>query len=334
MCILAVALNCHPAFPFICAHNREESRDRPSCDEQLELDTQIVCGRDLTAGGMVMGLHAGSGHLAALTNVRTPVKQVGPPTSRGTLVERLVIGGPAVMDELCRSHTWDGFHVVFGDVFGTAPRLHYCWNAPVDGCVDGRILEEGDDARWASGSSELRPGRVFVVSNENPAMADGSEAKSAAEDGLTAGAWPKCCWLQRSIAQYLASLPDDPKVEDVHAGLARIMGLFDSPDVDPPHRLPKFYPEEQEVLLHTGPFSPWRKQFQKFGTVSQRIVVSDARCQEACYFHRSTNVGWDAASPDRPPSCGDWQCLVLPWRAAGTGARDVDASPEPKRARL
>ena len=33
MCILVVALQCHPAFPFICAHNRDEERDRPTLED-------------------------------------------------------------------------------------------------------------------------------------------------------------------------------------------------------------------------------------------------------------------------------------------------------------
>ena len=35
MCILVVALQCHPAFPFICAHNRDEERDRPTLEDGI-----------------------------------------------------------------------------------------------------------------------------------------------------------------------------------------------------------------------------------------------------------------------------------------------------------
>uniref|UniRef100_A0A7S0A3J1 Uncharacterized protein n=1 Tax=Pyrodinium bahamense TaxID=73915 RepID=A0A7S0A3J1_9DINO len=332
MCILVIALGCHPNIPFLCAHNREENRGRPSSDDRWEADSQIVCGRDSQAGGMVLGVHGTQGHFAALTNCRSHVQRgPGGVTSRGRLVEHLVAKGPGAAQEFFGAHTFDGFHVVFGDIFGADPQMQYRWNAPVD------TAAEGTDTQWCSGGSELQSGEVFVVSNENPAAAAHAQAaqvptatKTAPDSTAAGGSWPKCQWLRRQVADFLRALPADPDMEGVHAGISEIMERYDVPDVLPPDRLPTKLNKEKELLLHTGPFAPWRETFQTFGTVSQRVLISDARGQELHYLYRSTNVGWEPAAPERPPRRSAWERIRIPWAAPTDGTAHI-LERQPKR---
>ncbi|CAE6947924.1 unnamed protein product [Symbiodinium natans] len=185
MCILVAALGCHPSLPFICAHNRDEQRDRPSRDDGLEEDSQLLCGRDVKAGGTVLGVHAVGGGFAALTNCRTTVKwPEDERTSRGLLVEFLAANGTAQAEEFIRSRKIDPFHAIAGHIFCDSPEISYFWSAPAEGV-------QGQDAEgWSSGRKILDRG-VFVVSNENPL-------------GET---WPKCAWLRREVQAFLDQLP-------------------------------------------------------------------------------------------------------------------------------
>merc|ERR1712129_90222 len=103
--------------------------------------------------------------------------------------------------------------------------------------------------------------------------------------------WPKCSWVRSEVESLLQSLPaeDAMLVQTVHASLARIMSQSDIPGLGLPAKPPRYYCAEQEALLQTGPFAPWRPASTRFGTVSQRVLVSNARTAELHYFYRSTN---------------------------------------------
>lgn len=330
MCILVVAVGCHPALPFVCAHNREELRLRASGEDAWELDTGIVCSRDLQAGGTVLGVNAETGSFAALTNCRTPdfSPAAEEKLSRGRLVERMVAQGPEGVEDFISQNQdrLSGFHAVFGHVFGpnagadsgspSAPHLVYAWRTPEEDSLENERWQ-----RWRRDSHALRPGEVFVISNENP----------------TADApWPKCTWLREKVAAFLEALPPRPRTDEVHSGLAEIMGRFDVPEIQAPARLPPWKPEEEERLLQSGPFTPWRPgRANEFGTVSQRVLISDAHTLELHYFHRSTNLGWQP-NMQKPPECGPWACIRVPWRRARSPepASAIAESPTPKRAKL
>eukprot|EP00401_Gymnodinium_catenatum_P007919 CAMPEP_0117473828 /NCGR_PEP_ID=MMETSP0784-20121206/8971_1 /TAXON_ID=39447 /ORGANISM="" /LENGTH=312 /DNA_ID=CAMNT_0005268037 /DNA_START=39 /DNA_END=974 /DNA_ORIENTATION=- len=292
MCILALALGCHPSFPFVCAHNRDEVRSRASGETCLEPDTRLICGRDLEAGGMVMGLHSEKGHFAALTNCRTKHKRdLAQKASRGRLVEHLVTHGPGCAEEFLAAHQLDGFHVVFGNVFCAKPKFRRAWCCPEESGT-------GEFVAWRTGVEDLSDG-VFVVSNEN-----------CNDHG---GSWPKCRWLRDEVAAFFRSLPvsPPPSATRVHAGLADIMGRFDLPSVVPPAVLPRLFPPEKEVLLHTGPFAPWRPEFAEFGTVSQTIVVDDRTTSQFHYSHRGTNLIF-AEDDAKSPRCAPWATISIP----------------------
>lgn len=92
MCVVALAWRVHPDWPLILVGNRDEFHDRPSAPLAAWDDgSGIVAGRDLQAGGTWMGLHAPSGRVVVVTNVRgampDPAKE-----SRGALVTDLLRG--------------------------------------------------------------------------------------------------------------------------------------------------------------------------------------------------------------------------------------------------
>lgn len=260
---------------------------------------------------MVLGLNAGTGHFAALTNCRiVNNRNIDAKMSRGHLVERMVAGGPEGVEEFItqRQHQLSGFHAVFGDACAPAaggttdtPRLRYVWNAPVEGSPE-----------WEMGSEGLCPG-IFVISNENPTVDSH---------------WPKCTWLKEQMGSFLRSLPKEPRVEDVHTHLAEILGRYDVPEISLPERLPTVFPEHQERFLQSGPFAPWRREQQDFGTVSQRVLISDARSREMHYFHRSTNLGYCARLKE-PPRHGPWARIRVPWpRQAGQESGGGPTTPQ------
>lgn len=291
MCILVVALNCHPALPFVCAHNRDEYRARPSQPDALEPRTRLVCGRDLQAGGTVLGVQADKGYFAALTNVRPDLGKQTAAMSRGLIVEHLASNGHVVATPFFQKHmhSLDAFHIVYGNIFGNAPHLCYSWKAPSD--------PEADIADWPSSHSELAAGEVFVISNENPTYS---------------GPWPKSSWLREEVIAFLASLPSEPSIEVVHSGMIDLMSRYNEPGIDLPERLPKNWAPEREASFHTGPFAPWREEVQDFGTVSQRVIISDAKTEQVHYFHRCTNLDWKE-EVSAPPSVGPWGSFTIPW---------------------
>mmetsp|Transcript_26985 Transcript_26985/g.49645 ORF Transcript_26985/g.49645 Transcript_26985/m.49645 type:complete len:308 (-) Transcript_26985:150-1073(-) len=288
MCILMVALHCHPAFPFICAHNRDEQPNRPSEGDALEADTSILCGRDRQAGGMVLGLHAQNGNFAVLTNCRSSAKHEQA-TSRGVLVDELVTHGVEALDTVLANHAFNGFHIVAGRVCCEHPELKYVWNVPIeDGLecpADGETREAGRKWEWRGDRATLEQG-VFVVSNENWSFT---------------AAWPKSTWLKAQAEAFLQALPQDATPEDVHAGLEKLMGVSELPGIGLPDRLPTFWDSAKETFAQQRVFLPVSRS-PDFATVSQRILVSDSRTQNLEYFHRLVHTG---LTP--------WQHQAIPW---------------------
>mmetsp|Transcript_34346 Transcript_34346/g.80386 ORF Transcript_34346/g.80386 Transcript_34346/m.80386 type:complete len:318 (-) Transcript_34346:110-1063(-) len=308
MCILLVALHCHPAFPFICAHNRDEEPDRPSAEDALEGDTSIICGRDRQAGGMVLGLNVQSGSVAMLTNCRSRVlHDKATTTSRGLLVEQLVAEGAEALDAMLESHTFNGFHVVAGRAMGPNPELQYTWNVPVEedrsmSSASGSSARPKEAWAWLQGQDSLAQG-VFVVSNEN-----------WSRNNL----WPKSIWLKTQAERFLASLPKDVTSAAVMTGLEALMNTDHLPGLELPEHLPTYWEPQKEVFAQQRIFLPVG-QSPDFGTVSQRILISDIRVEELQYFHRQVHEGlrpWQHLTVKWPPGMDDRRsqdcCSVAP----------------------
>lgn len=91
MCIVALAIDCHPRFPLVIAANRDEFFDRPTARlawwqaEPAAPDLPILGGRDLKEGGTWLGLNP-AGRLALVTNIRMPIPPDAQGVSRGHLV--------------------------------------------------------------------------------------------------------------------------------------------------------------------------------------------------------------------------------------------------------
>jgi len=147
MCVVALAHQAHPEWPLILIGNRDEFHGRPSAALAAWDDgSGIVAGRDLQAGGTWLGVHAPSGRIVVVTNVRgaapDPTKE-----SRGALVVDMLRGDgrfadPAAAD-LDRFNAFNLFAVGGGGarlltnrpeplIASLAPGVHALANEPVD----------------------------------------------------------------------------------------------------------------------------------------------------------------------------------------------------------
>lgn len=85
MCLILLALNAHPDYPFVLVSNRDEFFDRPTERfHRWEQPSHLYAGRDKKAGGTWMGVTT-FGALAAVTNFREVPLQQQKPKSRGAL---------------------------------------------------------------------------------------------------------------------------------------------------------------------------------------------------------------------------------------------------------
>lgn len=95
MCLVALALDQHPRFPFVLAANRDEFFNRPAArlDWWAAEDgaPSVLGGRDLQGGGTWLGLTA-LGRLGLVTNVRNPQDVDPQAPSRGLIVPQWLKG--------------------------------------------------------------------------------------------------------------------------------------------------------------------------------------------------------------------------------------------------
>lgn len=147
MCVVALAWQVHPRWPLVLIGNRDEFHARAAAPlAQWDDGSGIVAGRDLQAGGSWLGVHASSGRIVVVTNVRgalpDPAKE-----SRGALVVDMLRGDgrfadPAVTD-LDRFNAFnlfavgeDGARLLTNrpapSIAALAPGVHALANEPVD----------------------------------------------------------------------------------------------------------------------------------------------------------------------------------------------------------
>ena len=147
MCVVALAWQVHPDWPLILIGNRDEFHGRPAAPLAAWDDgSGIVAGRDLQAGGTWLGVHAPSGRVVVVTNVRgampDPAKE-----SRGALVTDMLRGdgrfADPEADDLPRFNAFNLFAVGGGEarlltnrpvplIMPLAPGVHALANEPVD----------------------------------------------------------------------------------------------------------------------------------------------------------------------------------------------------------
>lgn len=138
MCLLVMALNSHPRYPFILATNRDEFLDREARPAHWWPDApRILAGRDERAGGTWLGITRG-GRFAMVTNYRDLRRPRINGRSRGLLVRDALDGSTRPgMDAV-----YDGFNLLHGDL----PTLHYTSN------ITGRIEQVPDGLHGMSNS--------------------------------------------------------------------------------------------------------------------------------------------------------------------------------------
>lgn len=147
MCVVALACQVHPDWPLILIGNRDEFHGRPSAALAMWDDgSGIVAGRDLQAGGTWLGVHAPSGRIVVVTNVRGAAPDAAK-ESRGALVVDMLRGDgrfaePAASD-LDRFNAFnlfavgnDGARLLTNRpeplIASLAPGMHALANEPVD----------------------------------------------------------------------------------------------------------------------------------------------------------------------------------------------------------
>lgn len=103
MCVIAWNWQPHSATPLVLLSNRDEFYARPARAlhwwEDSSQGTGLLAGRDLQAGGSWLGVNK-VGHLAAITNYRSPDAARQDAPSRGELVATFLQGGQSAQEYL------------------------------------------------------------------------------------------------------------------------------------------------------------------------------------------------------------------------------------------
>lgn len=173
MCLIALAVEAHPAYRLVVAANRDELYARPTAPAAWWDDApDVLAGRDLREGGTWMGVTR-AGRFAAVTNYRDPgLAQTPGAPSRGALVARFLRGAvdaEAYAHDLARrAARYNGFNLLVGDGAG----LFYLSNR-------------------TEGVRRLEPG-IYGLSN-----------------ALLDTPWPKVLRARRAMADALAAAEGD-----------------------------------------------------------------------------------------------------------------------------
>lgn len=195
MCLIAVALGRHLAYPLALIANRDELHARPAAAAGPDPEhPDVYGGRDLVQGGSWL-MVSRRGRLAAVTNVRVQPLDAQHPRSRGALVRDFVAGdGDA--------GTWLDALAPTAEAYG--PFNLVLW--------DGHSLAyAGNHPRFAR--QPIAPG-LHAVSN-----------------GAFDAPWPKSNLASQALAQWLDNdLPADARDADVLPLLAALADETTAPD--------------------------------------------------------------------------------------------------------
>lgn len=118
MCVVALALNCHPRWKLVLAGNRDEYHARASAPLGLWSDApHILGGRDLVSGGSWLGISE-EGRLAVVTNIRSAEGPDPDKASRGELISDWLIAGVLPPHEMLDDY--NGFSLLVADIGGAS----------------------------------------------------------------------------------------------------------------------------------------------------------------------------------------------------------------------
>jgi len=261
---MAIAISCCAAFPLVLVHNREEEFSREATDVQQD-DSGIVAAWDKEAGGTWMGLHAKSGRLMALTNVRTKHLPPVDRASRGKMVKDYLAGLPAEpKDSFFAYHSF-----LVEDAFSTSQGFWFQSSTP----------EPSDSGvEWSTRREPIPVGVVSGCSNEI--------ASNLGED-----MWPKTRWLVDQVGRILHQQGENRSQEEesMHDLLNRLGEVLSMVVEFEQDQLPdlSFTPldKAEEARRQRGPFIPGVKGY---GTQCQTVVLRSAEKNTLYYCYRRT----------------------------------------------
>lgn len=117
MCVVAVALDCHPRWKLVLAGNRDEFHARAADPLRRWADApHVIAGRDRQAGGGWLGVSE-KGRLAVVTNIRNPDGPDPAKASRGALVGDWLVSGKA--PDLAGLSGFNPFNLLLSGPVGT-----------------------------------------------------------------------------------------------------------------------------------------------------------------------------------------------------------------------
>lgn len=118
MCLIAWNWQPDSPTPLLLIGNRDEFYARPAQTMHWWQGNTVLAGRDLQAGGTWLGLNR-AGHLAVLTNFRSPEPQRQDAPSRGELVAGFLAGHTPAQDYLhalaLKAHHYNPFNLLLFD---------------------------------------------------------------------------------------------------------------------------------------------------------------------------------------------------------------------------
>ena len=183
MCLILLAWQAHPGYPLVVAANRDEFFRRPTAPLHYWDDaSNVLAGRDLSAGGTWMGLTR-QGRFAALTNFRGVEKNrestAAAPT-RGRLVSDFLTSVDSAENYLTKlaqkADAYNGFNLLCG-------RLNDgLWYFSNRGGIEPQLLETG----------------IYGLSNH-----------------LLDTPWPKVAQGKSDMAKALAALPHEAPLREL-----------------------------------------------------------------------------------------------------------------------
>ena len=199
MCLVALGLQQHPAWPLVLVANRDELHARPTAAAGVDPDLpDLYGGRDLVQGGGWL-MVSRRGRLAAVTNVRVQPLGASHPCSRGALVRDFVSGASDVDAFLDAVAPVAGEHGPFNLVLWDGQAMEYAGNHP----------------RFAR--HPVAPG-LHAVSN-----------------GPFDAPWPKSNFASRALASWMKNgLPADARNADISPLLMALADETPAHDADLP----------------------------------------------------------------------------------------------------
>jgi uncharacterized protein with NRDE domain len=128
MCLILIAIDCHPQYQLVVASNRDEFYNRPTLPAGFWPDNpSILAGKDLQQGGTWLGITT-AGRFCALTNYRDPSNNNPQSPSRGHLVHNYLnsnLSPESYMEDLGNGGAeYNGFNLLAG----TYESLYYYSN--------------------------------------------------------------------------------------------------------------------------------------------------------------------------------------------------------------